>query len=68
MDADLFEAAKKSAVKHRRSVAKEIEFALFDYLHIDPNADYGTAESYDEWEVAVDGVVQNIGEFPSDID
>jgi hypothetical protein len=40
MDSDLFEELKKSAAKNRRSVAKEIEYILFQWSGLDPDAEY----------------------------
>lgn len=52
MDAELFELIKKSAAKNRRSVAKEIEYVLFQWAGLDPNAEY---KKHDEWNLEVDG-------------
>jgi len=35
MDADLFKIIQQSAVKNRRSVAKEIEYILFQWAGLD---------------------------------
>lgn len=52
MDSDLFEVVRKSASKNRRSVAKEIEYILFQWAGLDPDAKY---ETCDEWAIEVDG-------------
>lgn len=52
MDSDLFEFVKKSASKNRRSVAKEIEYILFQWAGLDPDAKY---ETYDELAIEADG-------------
>lgn len=52
MDGDLFERVRVSAAKNRRSVAKEIEFILFNWAGLDPNADY---PEYEEIPIEVDG-------------
>lgn len=52
MDAELFEAVKKSAAKNRRSVAKEIEYILFQSFGLDPEAEY---ESFENVPIDVDG-------------
>jgi len=44
MDADLFEVVKKSAAKNRRSVAKEIEYVLFQWAGLDPDTDEKTSD------------------------
>lgn len=45
MDSELFEEVKKSAKKNRRSVAKEIEFILFNWAGMDPEGDYNDVSS-----------------------
>lgn len=52
MDSELFELVKKSATKNRRSVAKEIEYILFQWTGLDPEADYLDAEDIN---IEVDG-------------
>jgi hypothetical protein len=52
MDGELFETIKQSASKNRRSVAKEIEYILFQWRGLDPDAEY---EKYDSIPLEVDG-------------
>ncbi len=52
MDSKLFNEIKRSAEKNRRSIAKEIEYILFQWTKLDPNAHY---DHYDTFGIEVDG-------------